>query len=101
MKRGSVGGVNRHARKIVRRFGKMHAPRQTGRFSPAAPGGETALPANRLPDGDARRKRVRHFPKREFIPANKHDEREKSADEPAVINAARTQEVERKNLHVL
>src|SRR5205085_6245056 len=90
-----ISSPNWHARDRVSQFGEVNAPRQSGRLAPAAARGEAALTTDCLPQRHARRERVRHLPERKFVTTYQERARQKPAEEAAVPNAARTQEVER------
>jgi hypothetical protein len=59
------------------------------------------LPPEKLSERDTRRKCVGDFPETEFVIANQNRQRDKSAQKTAVINAARTQKIKRKDIDVI
>src|SRR5436190_21500142 len=86
---------DRDAGVFVARLGKVNAPRQIGRLTPAAACRKTALPAKRLPKREARSKGVGDLPERQFVKVDGQDHGQKAADQPAMEHTARTQKVER------
>src|SRR5829696_1141870 len=100
IKLAAVGTVHRHACIVVTGFGEVHAPEKIRWFSPAASRCEAALSPECLPERDGRCECVGDFPKRKFVISDQKRDGEKSADEPTVINAARSQKVECENLDV-
>src|SRR5687767_2215727 len=91
----SVRADDRHTGVFVALFREMDTYRVLAHIAPAAPGGETALPAKSLSESNARRKSVCNLPKREFVKRNQDRDCQKSADQAAVKYAARTQEIQR------
>src|SRR5690349_2219206 len=87
--------VSRHARDLVARFRKLHAPRQRRRLAPATTGGEAALASEEISNRDSRRTRVSSFPPRQLVTLHQEVAGEDGAEQSAIKDAARTQEVER------
>jgi len=74
------------------------APRQIRCFSPTAAGRKTALAAKRLSERNAGSEGIGHLPKVQFVKPNKYRSPKKSANQPAIKNAAHSQKAEPKHL---
>src|SRR5215468_7554131 len=93
-----MADYRRHAGDVVTFVGEMDAVPARRWFAPAAAGAETAQATNRLAEDDPGRERVSRAPPREFVKAHDDHRSDHRGDEPAVINPARTEEIEREYL---
>src|SRR4030095_10791361 len=96
----TVRAVHRDAGVLMAGFGEVDTPEEIGRLSPAAAGRKAALASESLAEGDRWRECIGCFPKRELVVPDENRNGEKSADQAAVINSTRTQEIEREDLNV-
>src|SRR5262245_13992581 len=88
----------RNAGDIVTFFAEMDAVPASRRFAPAASGAEAAQTSDRLAEDDAGSERVSRAPPWELVIAHDDHRGDHRPDEPAVIDPARTEEIEREDL---
>src|SRR3954469_9854985 len=96
--RGELRDRGRHVRHLMPGLREVNAPRKRRGLAPTTPRGEAALPPYRLTERDARRERVGRLPEREPVASHEEDGRQEPAEEAAVPDAARAQEVYREKV---
>ena len=90
--------VNRNTGDLMAQFRELDSPGQRCRLAPAAACGKTALAAKEISDRDARSAHISRFPPRQIVALHQKIAGQHCADEAAIENSARTQEVEREQL---
>src|SRR5438105_4837924 len=90
---------SRNAGDFVAQRSEAHAPGQVRRFSPAATGGETTLPAENVAERDPRRAGIGSFPPGQLPAAHQNVTSDQRAQQSTVKNAAGTKKVQRDELH--
>src|SRR5262245_24021360 len=95
---GEILDHRRHACDFVTFFAEMDAIPAGRGSAPAASGAEASQTSNRLAEDDAWSESVSRSPPRQLVIAHDNHRGDHGRDEPAVIDTARAEEIQREDL---